>query len=354
MINSIWIYRMYDIAEEIKLDMVEQILSHVKPAARLRLSRIRPKSIHIKNPPVTMELGAEQITLMGRDYKAVFVSKVYDLGVISITLRIILSDEINYEEYKELAIFLQNDEQIEQYFQDKLKNTGEILEPALVKHSYNGFVEDYIIFYFKQLDRQWDPVPLLLAEDEPVSEQIRREIMQNTFSYGPDDMAIITWDSALVFDASGSTDIPDLLEFANSQLLELRYYDGLLSDKMEKMYDAIEDARSGAGYKKRRHYRDIMNELMELVVDITEITERIENSLKVTEDVFYARVYGAALTIFRTRAWMESIQRKVSIIQQSYTMLSNEVFNQQSTLLELAIVFLFLLEIILALPSYFR
>jgi len=97
-----------------------------------------------------------------------------------------------------------------------------------------------------------------------------------------------------------------------------------------------------------------MNQLMELIVDITEITERIDNALKVTEDVFYARIYGTALTIFRTRSWTESIERKISIISQSYTMLSNRLVNRRSEVLELIIIFLILLEFILGIITFFK
>ena len=88
---------------------------------------------------------------------------------------------------------------------------------------------------------------------------------------------------------------------------------------------------------------------MEIAADVTEITEKIQNSIKVTEDVFYARVYGAALAIFRTQSWSNSIQHKLTVIRETYGMLSSEIYNQRSTIMELAIVFLILLEIILGL-----
>lgn len=52
-------------------------------------------------------------------------------------------------------------------------------------------------------------------------------------------MAYLTWDSALVYDPTGSTDIPDLLEFANAQYLELRYYDNFLNHAIDTTYDVI-------------------------------------------------------------------------------------------------------------------
>ena len=37
--NSIWLYRLYDEAEEIDLDRVEDILAHTRATSRVRLSR---------------------------------------------------------------------------------------------------------------------------------------------------------------------------------------------------------------------------------------------------------------------------------------------------------------------------
>lgn len=352
--NSIWIYRLFDVAEEIKLDEVEKILSHDRQTSRMVLSRIRPKSIRLTNPPVAVELGEQDVSTGARKLRASFTAKIYDLGVIGIIMRIPLTGCDGYEEIKRLAVELYNSEAIEPYFLQQLANIREALSRALVKEEYTGFVEDFVIYYFREWQKDWDPAPLLLAEDEPLSPEVRRETLRNSFSYGLEDLAIITWDSALVYDAAGSNDIPDLLEFANSQLLELRYYDSLLSGQMGKMYEAIEAAGQAGSFRQLNRYRRIMNQLAELIVDITEITERIDNSLKVTEDVFYARVYSAALSTFRTRAWAESIDRKISIITQSYTMLSNRLVNRRSELLELTIILLILLELILGVVQFLK
>lgn len=352
--NSVWVYRLYDVAEEIRLERVEKIFARQHQTSRMRLSRIRPKSIQFKNPPVAVDLGEYPVTVGGKSFSALFTGKIYDLGVIGIVMRIPLQADADYDEIKTLAVALYNDKEIEPVFLQQLDGIRKTISEAMVKEDYSGFVEDFTVFYFQEWDSSFDPAPLLLAEPEPISEQLRRETLRNSFSYGPDDLTIITWDSALVYDSTGSTDIPDLLEFANSQLLELRYYDSLLTGRMEKMYDAIEGAEKAANYRRLGHYRRIMNELMELIADVTEITERIDNSLKVTEDVFYARIYGTALSIFRTKAWEESIERKISIINQSYTMLSNRTINKRSELLEVIIIVLILLELILAIFQFLK
>jgi len=352
--DSIWLYRLYDIAEEIHLHLVEKILAESKPTSRLKLARIRPKSIHIPNPPVTVELGEDEIRLPGGFFTARFTAKIYDLGVVSIILRLILPEGYTYEKIKELAVYLTDTEELEYLFLNKREEIRETLAQTLIRPGVRNFDEDYIIFYFTRWDKKWDPVPLLLGEAEQVSPQVRGDTLQHTFSYGEGDLAIITWSSALIYDNAGSYDIPDLLEFALTQLLELRYYDSVLSAETATMFNAIDEAETVAQFRRLGQYRHIMNKLMELVLEINEITERIQNSIKITEDVFYARVYGTALSIFRTKTWAESIQRKSFVIMQNYSFLSNRLANQQSNLMELAIVLLILLEIILSLPNFFR
>lgn len=351
--TSILLYRLYDVADEINLEVVDDILSREGITSRLRLSRIPPKSIHIENPPVSVELGDGKVNLCGMDYKVFFSARVYDLGVVSIVMRIEISAGTKYDEVKKLAIELEKKDEYEKEFVIQLEKLKKILSPALVKKGLRDIEEDFIIFFFTDWQKEWDPLPLLLGEDGPFSDWVKQETMRNAYSYTPDDLIIITWDSALVYDASGSTDLPDLLEFASSQLLELRYYDGLLTEEMEKMYDELEDVEQVGSFARLRHYRSIMSRLMEVVTDVTDITERINNSIKVTEDIYYARIYSAALNLFRTSAWMESIQRKISVIQRNYSMLSDEIVTARATWLEVAIVLLIALEIILGVLQVF-
>lgn len=345
--TTVLLYRLYDLAEEINLELVEGLLSVAKTTTRLRLSRIPTKSIHIENPPVGVELGGDTMELAGVRYRVKYFARIYDLGVVSVIMRIELPREADYEQVKRVALDLEKESDYEELFTNRLEELKQTLAPALVGKESKGLEEDFTVFFFTCWREGWDPLPLLLGEEGPFSDWVRRDTLQNTYSYSPEDLIIITWDSALVFDAGGSTDLPDLLEFALSQLLELRYYDGLLSAEMEKMYQELDLAGRGRGFTRLRHYRRIMSRLMELITEVTDITERIHNSIKVTEDIYYARIYSVTLTLFRTRAWMDSIQRKVAVIQQSYSMLSDEIVTARATWLEVAIVLLIALEIVL-------
>ena len=120
---------------------------------------------------------------------------------------------------------------------------------------------------------------------------------------------------------------------------------------MPKLYDRIERARVrrrriiGAGYAQ------LLESMQTLVAEITELVERAENALKVTDDVYLARIYSTALDLYRARTWRAGIDRKLTIIRDTYAMLNGEVQARRAELLEIAIILLIVFEIVLSLHS---
>lgn len=348
--NYVYIYRLYDVAQEFDLNALEEVLGRVKPTKHFRLQRVKPRSITVERPPVTVEWKERELVLPnGVSVQGRIMARLFDLGVVSLVWGLRLPSDLTYEQLKDLAVFLTETSDLESMFFSELKSLLAILEATGELRADPDFYEDFIVYFFQELDPSWDLVPVLLGEREALSEAVRHETLRYSFAYGQKDLAVITWNSALVYDADGSRDVLELLEFASVQLLELRYYDELLSQQLKAMYEALEQAGAVHWYIRLRRYRRLMRWLMEMVVEVTETTERIQNLLKVTEDVFYARVYGGALAAFRTNLWMNSIKQKIEVIERNYSMMSNEITNQQSTLLELAIVLLILFEIVMGL-----
>ena len=132
------------------------------------------------------------------------------------------------------------------------------------------------------------------------------------------------------------------------QLLELRWYDSILDAEVPAIQNRFVHARQGFRLLGRR-YRVLLEELQRRVADSVELMERLENSLRVTDDVFLARVYSAALEIFRGRVWRSGIDRKLAILHQTYAMLNGEAQAARSETLEIAIVLLIVAEIVMAL-----
>jgi hypothetical protein len=159
----------------------------------------------------------------------------------------------------------------------------------------------------------------------------------------------VTWDRAFILEPRRDTDVIDIIEVANAQLLEMRYYDELLDAELARMYDLVASTRGGLSPLASRRAARLARRLYGLVAEVTQLTEKVENTLQVTEDVYLARVYGAALELFRVPRLSAAVDRKLAIVRDTYSALYNEASSLRAELLEIAIVLLIVFEIVLAL-----
>ena len=66
-------------------------------------------------------------------------------------------------------------------------------------------------------------------------------MLRNRLSYLADDLVIPTWNGAFIYDTeAGAAATLELFEFANSQLLEFRYYDHLLDTELGRIYATLQ------------------------------------------------------------------------------------------------------------------
>ena len=74
-----------------------------------------------------------------------------------------------------------------------------------------------------------------------LSDAERQEVLQSSISYSRTDLLVVGWTGALVY---GNTEVAEMtiqvLEYANTQLLEFRHYDGLLTHLLEGVYRSLE------------------------------------------------------------------------------------------------------------------
>src|SRR5262249_52788789 len=129
-----------------------------------------------------------------------------------------------------------------------------------------------------------DVTALLTDDTRPLSPDARRDLLRARFSYYADDLVVMNWDRAFIVEPRGDTDVMDVIEVANAQLLEMRYYDELLDDELPRMYELVEDARARASLRGPGRFARLARQLYALVAEVTELTERVDNALQVTED----------------------------------------------------------------------
>lgn len=355
------VYRLYDVGYEIRLDRALDLLAASAPE-RVRPVRGQAQAIQIANPPVTAILGTERVAIGDARMDAEVSARIFDFGVVSIRLRVPAPAGVPWNEFVDFGYAVDAEADLTPLFEHQRRLLVERIAPAIVRPALAPVEEDYVVFRITRLTdplgeplsvealRDEDVAPLLLNERRPLSSAARRELLPHRFSYYADDLAIVTWENALVVEpAPGDTDVQYVLEFANAQLLEFRVYDAGLDAELPAMYSRVATARRKRWAVVGRGYAALLGELQTLVADSTELVERAENALKVTDDVYLARIYSAALEIFRGRAWRSGIDRKLGIIRDTYAMLNAESQAWRAEALEIAIVLLIVAELVVAL-----
>ena len=354
-------YRLYDIAYEIDLDRASGLLAPDE-ATRERPGRSEAQAIQIVNPPLFVSLGTETLTIDGTSLRAEASARLFDFGACALQLRVDAPDALPWEHFTEFGNTVDTSPALASIFARQLETLRSRVAPAVERPNLAPVVEDYVVFRITRLtDARGTPlgtdvltdehlVPLLLRERRALSPDARRELLPHRFSYYRDDLTILTWDNALVVEPrADDRDVEYILEFANAQLLELRFYDAVLDTELPAMYDRIAAARGRVSPLPTWRYRPLLARLQTRVADLTETVERVDNALKVTDDVYLARIYATALDIFRGTAWRRGIERKLSIIRETYGMLNAEAQSARAELLEIAIIALIVIEIVVGL-----
>lgn len=352
---SVRVLRIFDVASAVSLARVERILAERGRVARIRLSRVEPKALAFADPPVAMELAPPVLETGGLRPEVRATARIHSFGVVSLSLDVALPGPMPWDDFQRFAREAERDAAATSYWRMQLDALLDAIRPALEEAAAVRMEEDYTIVTVRRLEpttraadlvASVDLVPLLTHDARPLSDPARRDVLRHTLSYYEDDLVVITWDRALVVEPSPDDDVADVLEVANAQLLELRYYDALLDRELPRVYDEAEAIRAHRVVLSGRYARTA-RKMRALVAEITEVTEKVDNALKVTDDVYLARVYGAALEQFRVRFWAGAVDRKLALIRDTYSALYDEAMALRSEALELAIVLLIVLEIVL-------
>ena len=354
-------HRLLDVADAIDLAHAETLwLSHAgRESRRTRLSTASANELDFGVPPVLLALPALSINIDGQAMRAEMTARLYDFGAIVIALRVDAS-ELSWDEFVQRcnALDRATAPASQTLWHQVLREVLDVIQPALQRPTSEHLEEDYlfaVVDRFQQpmtgaqIQSQADLAALLSGETRPLSPQEAAELTGQAFSYFADDLVVVTWDRAFIYEPRRDSDVIDIIEVANAQLLEMRYYDELLDAELTTMYDLVANARGGLSLLASRRAARLARRLYGLVAEITELTEKVENSLQVTEDVYLARVYGAALDLFRVPKLSAAVDRKLAIIRDTYTALYDEASSRRAELLELAIVLLIVFEIVLAL-----
>jgi len=352
-------YRIFDMCDEISLDAAERLLEDAPGRRRVRFTREGAQAMEFASPPLDMDLGKRTVDLVTRPGTEVDLSvRFFDYGAVSVEFELTIPPGTRLEDLLPLCDELYESTRLEELARHEVDQLMPRLKEATAgRHAFRG-VETYSVVFVEKLHgppiTELADSPLLAklivgeAGKKALSADARRDVLRHAHSYLEDDLTIIDWNSAFVLEPSGSRDIPQLLELATSQLLELRYYDTLLDAELVHIYDDYAIARREWSSLFRSPYEKLTRNVLRRFVELTEFTERVDNALKVVGDFYLARVYQSAVRRFRISDWRDSIDAKQALVARSYDLLKGEVDIRRSTVLEVIVIVLIAVELVAA------
>lgn len=354
--------RLFDVADAIDLSKSERLwAAQARPAGtRSRLEFTSPKAVAFGVPPLEITLDPVSIRLDGVAVRAEATARLYDFGVVRLALQV-EAENLAWTDYTRRVFAM--DRSIgpaaeTAVWTGLLGQISAIFAPAMLRPSASLLEEDYLIGMVRAFDAApraedlpslIDLVPLLSGEERALSQDVRRELFRHRFSYYEDDLAVLTWDRAFVYEPRGNSDVLDVLDIANAQLLEMRYYQRLLDAELPRMYNSVEAMRRAGRLFGTRRFANLARRLYTLVGEVTELREKLDNALQITEGVYLARVYASALDLFRVPEVSAAVDRKLATIRDTYAALYDEASAARGALMEAVIVALIVVEIVVAL-----
>ncbi len=358
--GEVLVYRLFDVADAVDLHRAETAAA--APTSRLRLANApSATALELPRPPLQLGLGRRTLTVGGAAREAEVTARIFDYGVVSICYRLRIPEGTTLADLIPLAEALVEPTPT---LDADARREAEALELALLPalerpHSWEG-LESYQVFLVRRFVGGpigaadllgGAPIPeLVLGETSaiPLSHAERQDVLSHHYSYLADDLAVVHWNCAFVSEPSGVEDIPDLLELATAQLLELRYYDALLDRELHTIYDAMEARTNRLLNVLTQRYRKLQRRTAALLLELSEMVERLENAVKIVGDLYLARVWQGAVRRFRLPAWQETVLRKQRLVAEVNDLVGDAADTSRAEWLEIAIIGLITYEIVAA------
>jgi hypothetical protein len=356
--GSILVLIQFDVCEEIRLDVLRTIFGARTAEASFKKA---PAYVRYQRPPV--EESIEPLTLESGERLAGEI-KYYDYGVVSLELELPFSG--GWDTLIELSCRWTSDTNFEKLALRIVKQKLERAAPALIKPYTEFLTEDYFIFHLREI--RLDETGLDGAKTAPTADELlaaqrnniaqvvrgematlsegeRQEILQSRISYYPSDLAVIGWNAAFIYDTTvGAETAIQLLQYANSQLLEFRHYDELLTKELEKVYDFLDAGRTGL-WSRWRTAR-AASKLHTVLLDVNELTERADNAIKFLSDMFSARLYKLCAQKVGVPDYKDLVQEKLKTAEDLYRFMIEQFNQSRAFVLELMVVVILIVELI--------
>jgi hypothetical protein len=346
----------YDAARSININEAARRIRETAKRETIKHKRRAPSYFEYQPPPLRITRDIEPVTLGKFPVGSSVDILVYDFGAVAVIYSIPIDGPMDHllELSEELwdNDFLLNDSRLQT--EQLLRGIGDAVSDLRIA----DMVEDYVVYHVEafagpvDVDRlsstkAQEIAKILRAERQPLSVQEIEDALAAKISFGLDDLTIADWNAALIVDREGD-DTRAVLEFANVELLEMRYLDQRLDRSLDQAYEAL-SRRSWSLPRMLGYYGADLRRVAELQVDNAILFEGVNNTLKLLGDQYLARVYALVNRRFHLNEWDASILRKLQTLESIYEKISDQASNRRMEVLEWIIVLLIALSVALEL-----
>jgi hypothetical protein len=344
--GSILVMTLYDVCDEIDLAEMRGLVGSKPPAPTFK--HTTPEYVKFERPPVIDLL--EKVTVKSGEQFSGSI-QFYDYGVVSVLLRRPFAG--SWIELQEIAGRLIAGNEFEQVGSDLVRQRLSRFRPAMRKPYENWLSEEYYVFHLaaapdmdatKLLQQcSFQIAQIVNGEVAALSESEKNETLQARMSYYPGDLAVIGWNAAFVYDTeAGAESTIRLLEYANSQLLQFRHYDELLSRELTDVYRVL---KKRAGPLSGWRMRSSAKRLRTFSLEVIQLAERTTNALKFVGDMFSARLYKLSAVEIGVSGYESLVSEKLRTADELYDFMIEQFHQARGFLLELMVVIILVIEL---------
>jgi hypothetical protein len=344
---------MFDVADSIMLDVLRPILG-ARAERSPSFAHPTPEYVRFERPPVVETIPAVEIENQRRMEGRV---KYFEYGVVSVEVE--RQFELDWPALVEEFSRWIAGPIAEGFAVNLIRERLQVVGQALVKPYENRLSEDYYIVHLREAAGAGggpstaaellalhgaEIAEIVRGEITALSEAERQEVLQSSISYYPTDLLVPGWTAALIYDTmEGAAPTIQLLEYANTQLLEFRHYDAVLTQVLNGVYRSLD---KGSGLLSRWRLASDAERLNALRLEVTELAERMDNSIKFLSDMFYARLYGRAATKVGVPDYRNLVDEKLRTAGELYEFMVEKFHQSRGFVLELVVVIILIIELV--------
>jgi hypothetical protein len=344
----------YDAARSIDLDAAERRILESTQRDSIKHRRRAPSYFEYQPPPLRVTQETEALRIGKFTARPSVDLVLHDFGAVAVIYALPLEGE--FANLLDLSAELYDNELL---LADSRQRVGQLVNDlgnAAAEANLAPVVEDYVIFHIDSFDSSFDAgrfcsgngpriAQILRAEQQRLSDQEVEDALSARIAFGVDDVTIVDWNAALLVDREGD-DVRAVLEFANVELLEMRYLDQKLDRALDAAYETL-SKRSWSLSRLAGYYGADLRRVAELQVDNAILFEGVNNTLKLLGDQYLARLYRLVNRRFHLDEWDASILRKLDTLESIYEKISDQAANRRMEILEWVIIILIAFSIAL-------